>query len=171
MKQKIDIELIKKAQEGDQQLREQILSSCEYIVASEVKKINVDPTEKEDLAQIGRCTIIVAIDKYNPKYGASFETFATTCVRHKLLDALKYIPKFIPIDETHEMDGEGVDPNIINILRELFSPIEFQIIMMWAYDYSYDEIVKDLNVKHTKIANTITKLKKLKDKIRKEAGI
>ena len=62
------------------------------------------------------------------------------------------------------------DP-IFEILKKLFTPEEFNILLLWSYDYSYDEIEEDLKVKHTKIANTITKLKRYKDKIKEELDL
>ena len=63
------------------------------------------------------------------------------------------------------------DELLIKVLKKLFTDTEFKILMMWNYDYSYKEIIEKLDVTQSKIANTITKLKHLKEEIKKEAGL
>lgn len=174
MSEKISLDLIKKAQDNDIKAQEEILKTCEYIAIAEANKINnIDATEKEDLKQIARYSIFTSIFRYDGSYGASFETFATICAHNRILDHVKTIHPTEPLPEgpIPELPPTPPDDPLYVVLQKLFTPEEFNILILWTCNYSYDEIVKDLNVKRTKIANTITKLKKLKDKIRKEAGI
>ena len=179
MKEKISIELIKKARANDKQALEEILKACEYIAIAEANKFEVDKTEKEDLKQIARYSIFISIYRYDESYGASFETFATICAHNKILDYIRTLP---PIGPSIDDDKNPIEdylmslppiPNdpIFEILKKLFTPEEFNILLLWSYDYSYDEIEEDLKVKHTKIANTITKLKRYKDKIKEELDL
>ena len=84
MKEKISIELIKKARANDKKALEEILKACEYIAIAESNKFEVDKTEKEDLKQIARYSIFISIYRYDESYGASFETFATICAHNKI---------------------------------------------------------------------------------------
>ena len=177
MSEKLSIELINKAKAGNEQAILDIVNSCEFIIISEVNKINNIPdSEKEDLKQIGRYTVFTSIFRFDESYGASFETFATICVHNKLLDAIKVIPPVI-LEEPDGENGPIIEPVgpedelLIKVLKKLFTDTEFKILMMWNYDYSYKEIIDKLNVTQSKIANTITKLKHLKDVIKKEAGL
>ena len=177
MSEKLSIELINKAKAGNEQAILDIVNSCEFIIISEVNKINNIPdSEKEDLKQIGRYTVFTSIFRFDESYGASFETFATICVHNKLLDAIKVIPPVI-LEEPDGENGPIIEPVgpedelLIIVLKKLFTDTEFKILMMWNYDYSYKEIIDKLNVTQSKIANTITKLKHLKDEIKKEAGL
>lgn len=177
MSEKLSIELINKAKAGDEQAILDIVNSCEFIIISEVNKLNNIPdSEKEDLKQIGRYTVFTSIFRFDESYGASFETFATICVHNKLLDAIKVIPPVI-LEEPDGENGPIIEPVgpedelLIKVLKKLFTDTEFKILMMWNYDYSYKEIIDKLNVTQSKIANTITKLKHLKDEIKKEAGL
>ena len=177
MSEKLSIELINKAKAGNEQAILDIVKSCEFIIISEVNKINNIPdSEKEDLKQIGRYTVFTSIFRFDESYGASFETFATICVHNKLLDAIKVIPPVI-LEEPDGENGPIIEPVssedeiLIKVLKKLFTDTEFKILMMWNYDYSYKEIIDKLNVTQSKIANTITKLKHLKDEIKKEAGL
>ena len=177
MSEKLSIELINKAKAGDEQAILDIVNSCEFIIISEVNKINNIPdSEKEDLKQIGRYTVFTSIFRFDESYGASFETFATICVHNKLLDAIKVIPPVI-LEGPDGENGPIIEPAsqedeiLIKVLKKLFTDTEFKILMMWNYDYSYKEIIEKLNVTQSKIANTITKLKHLKDEIKKEAGL
>lgn len=177
MSEKLSIELINKAKAGNEQAILDIVNSCEFIIISEVNKINNIPdSEKEDLKQIGRYTVFTSIFRFDESYGASFETFATICVHNKLLDAIKVIPPVI-LEEPDGENGPIIEPVgpedelLIKVLKKLFTDTEFKILMMWNYDYSYKEIIDKLNVTQSKIANTITKLKHLKDEIKKEAGL
>ena len=177
MSEKLSIELINKAKAGDEQAILDIVNSCEFIIISEVNKINNIPdSEKEDLKQIGRYTVFTSIFRFDESYGASFETFATICVHNKLLDAIKVIPPVI-LEGPDGENGPIIEPVgpedelLIKVLKKLFTDTEFKILMMWNYDYSYKEIIDKLNVTQSKIANTITKLKHLKDEIKKEAGL
>ncbi len=177
MSEKLSIELINKAKAGNEQAILDIVNSCEFIIISEVNKLNNIPdSEKEDLKQIGRYTVFTSIFRFDESYGASFETFATICVHNKLLDAIKVIPPVI-LEEPDGENGPIIEPVgpedelLIKVLKKLFTDTEFKILMMWNYDYSYKEIIDKLNVTQSKIANTITKLKHLKDEIKKEAGL
>ena len=177
MSEKLSIELINKAKAGNEQAILDIVNSCEFIIISEVNKINNIPdSEKEDLKQIGRYTVFTSIFRFDESYGATFETFATICVHNKLLDAIKVIPPVI-LEEPDGENGPIIEPVgledeiLIKVLKKLFTDTEFKILMMWNYDYSYKEIIDKLNVTQSKIANTITKLKHLKDEIKKEAGL
>ena len=177
MSEKLSIELINKAKAGNEQAILDIVNSCEFIIISEVNKINNIPdSEKEDLKQIGRYTVFTSIFRFDESYGASFETFATICVHNKLLDAIKVIPPVI-LEGPDGENGPIIEPAsqedeiLIKVLKKLFTDTEFKILMMWNYDYSYKEIIDKLNVTQSKIANTITKLKHLKDEIKKEAGL
>ena len=195
MKEKVSIELIKKAQANDEQALADIVKACDFIIISEIKKINnIDASYKEDLKQIGSSAVVDAVQSFDTTRNASFETFVTICVHNKFTDEINDInkKKYVRIDNNNGDDEEdsssidfpGEEPSpediaieqetmeaIYKAMQKYFTKEELQIIAFWNAGYKYEEIIKELNVTQSKIANTKTKLNHYSKKIRDDAGL
>ena len=128
---------------------------------------------REDLAQEGTIALIRAARSYSPDKGAGFATYASKCIRNKMLSELQ---KNIPIT-----DGEGslddfsasevTDPEKIVIekeeAQELYeriakelSPLEWSAFMLFADLMSYEDIAKSLEVPVKSVDNAIQRAKR-----------
>ncbi|MEN3042049.1 MAG: FliA/WhiG family RNA polymerase sigma factor [Fervidobacterium sp.] len=75
-------------------------------------KINLpDNVELDDLIQEGVIALLQAVDKYDPRYGATFKTFVYTRIKGAMLDYLRkldYLPKNV------RQDIKKLDKELVN---------------------------------------------------------
>lgn len=130
-------------------------------------------TARDDLAQEGTMALIKAVRSYSPDKGAKFATYASRCIRNKMLSELG---KNSPItDDEGNIDdfyaAEETDPERIVVekeeARELYeriarelSPLEWSAFMLFADQMSYEDIAKRLNVSVKSVDNAIQRAKR-----------
>ncbi|NLU53083.1 MAG: RNA polymerase sporulation sigma factor, SigF/SigG family [Clostridiaceae bacterium] len=73
-------ELIKRAQNGDAEARNQLVDSNTGLVWSVVRRFRNRNVETEDLFQIGCIGLIKAIDKFDPSFNVRFSTYAVPMI-------------------------------------------------------------------------------------------
>ena len=91
MEQTEVLDLIKLAQAGDAEAKEQIYLAYGNLVRSIARSktlVSAD-TDYDDLSQIGCFGLLRAIDTFNPDGGASFKTYASTCIENAIIDELR----------------------------------------------------------------------------------
>lgn len=74
---------------GNRAAEEVLVSRYHRLVRSVARPYYLAGGENEDLLQEGMFGLIKAIREYDPQRDASFQTFAETCVRHRVFSALK----------------------------------------------------------------------------------
>lgn len=84
-----DIEIVKKAQGGDQEAVSQILDKYKGFVIMNSRKFFLNGADREDLQQEGMIGLIKAIRRYDDGRNASFSTFASICIRRQIITAVK----------------------------------------------------------------------------------
>ena len=72
--------LIKKAQNGDQEAKDELVMNNISLVWSIVHRFKHPIYEKEDIFQIGCLGLIKAIDKFDLKYEVAFSTYAVPII-------------------------------------------------------------------------------------------
>ena len=194
MKEKVSIEVVKKAQAGDSSSVIYILKSCNFLIFSELKKYSY-PSDmiRDEFLLAGKDALVDAILGFDASRNASFETFATMCIHNKFVDKFKEIKDNNTISMDNTKNNEvaelihGVPDNkptpediaieqetkeaIFMAMKKYFTDEELRIIACWDNNDKYEEIIKKLNVTQSKIANTITKLNHYAKKIREDAGL
>ncbi len=73
-------ELIKKAQEGDKQARDQLVEENMGLVYSTAKKYTGRGYDMEDIVQIGVIGLIKGIDRFDLSYDVKFSTYAVVMI-------------------------------------------------------------------------------------------
>ena len=83
-----ELELIKKAQNGDIEARNKIIEGNLKLVINISKRFMNKGTPFEDLIQEGNFGLIRAIEKYNDNMGAKFSTYAVWWIRQMILRSI-----------------------------------------------------------------------------------
>ncbi|MBR1561921.1 MAG: sigma-70 family RNA polymerase sigma factor [Ruminococcus sp.] len=128
---------------------------------------------RDDLAQEGAMALIKAVRSYSPDKGTKFATYASRCIRNKMLSELG---RNTPISEDEgTLDdfyaAEETDPERLVIekeeARELYeriakelSPLEWSAFMLFADQMSYGDIAKRLNVSEKSVDNAIQRARR-----------
>ena len=84
------IDLLKKAQMGDKEAIQDIVSKFTPFIIKTCRKVYVKGYEFEDLIQISRVSIIKAINKYQISRGDAFITYVVNAVKVNLYRLIKY---------------------------------------------------------------------------------
>ncbi len=176
MTQEEIINLIKLAQAGDAEAKAQIYLAYGNLVRSIARSktlVSAD-TDYDDLNQIGCFGLLRAIDTFNADGGASFKTYAATCIENAILDELrKKRLATEPIDENPTVGAlsPASDPeeSVINVetatklyaaIRAELNDVEFAVLNLYIEGLTYQEISARLDLQKKKVDNTIYSIKK-----------
>ncbi|MDE6302736.1 MAG: sigma-70 family RNA polymerase sigma factor [Clostridia bacterium] len=177
----IENELIKKAQNGDLQAENEILTTYSPLVKSIARSFYVIG-EDEDLIQMGMIGLMRAVRTYNADSSAAFKTYASHCIRNTITDAVR---KQNALPDSDSLDGlllpsDEQEPERIFIEGEtsqlLFDAIssvlnerELSVLRLFLDAMSYAEISEKLGMEKKQVDNTIYALRKKIKKILKDA--
>lgn len=171
----IDLALLEAAKENDEM-------AMATIVAQEMPTIRyfaydaVRPgLDFDDAVQEGLIGLFGAIQSYNPTKAASFATYASTCIQNAIISAQrsagrkKHSPlnQSVPIPEEESIPGpeeiaiagEKVD-DILNKVRELLSPLERNVLLLYIEDFSYAEIAEKMNTTSKAVENALQRVRR-----------
>lgn len=84
-----DIELIKKAKNGDNQAIEKLLNEHKQLVNFVTRKYFLVGGDNDDLLQEGMIALYKAINSYDETKGVAFATYAKTVIEHTIINAIK----------------------------------------------------------------------------------
>lgn len=84
-----DIEIVARAQRGQQSAAELLLYKYRNLVRSKVKSYFLVGAEREDLLQVGMIGLWQAIIDFEPSKATSFPAFAKVCIHRHIITAIK----------------------------------------------------------------------------------
>lgn len=101
--------LITKAKSGDEAALEQFFSEHKVLVNKVCRSVFLLGGEKDDILQEGMIGLYKALQAYDQTKTASFNTFATTCIKNQVLNAVKTYgnQKNRPLNNGLSIDTEG----------------------------------------------------------------
>lgn len=132
-------------------------------------------SEEEDLAQEGLLGLLSAVQTYRSGGSASFATYAYTCMRNRMLSAVRSVHGEPPVrsleDEPALPQTAGEDPAALLVrleeleslrthLRSVLTELEYQVLMRYLGSYSYEEIAADLSIGRKSVDNALTRLRR-----------
>ncbi len=85
----IDVNTVKKAQEGDQEAVTEIFNQYKGFVIMKSRNYFLNGADREDLLQEGMIGLLKAIRAYDEDKNASFNTFASLCIKRQIITAIK----------------------------------------------------------------------------------
>lgn len=140
-KNDINIELIKKAQQGCKDSRDKLIKVNERLVFNIAGKFKSSP-EYDDIVQIGFLALIKSIDKFDLNKKNNFSTFAYYCIYGEILNHFR---DYSPIQKK----------KVSNFLFKKIQDFQFEYYKMYGYYPKNELIASELDVSLKDVVNTI----------------
>ena len=182
-----DESLVERAQAGDKQATEELLSRYAGLVRGRARGFFLVGGETEDLIQEGMIGLYRAVSEYRTdrEGGMSFKNFAYLCVSRRIIDAVKasarkknvplnnYVSLFqseweMPVSspEDEVIRGEDRREFLQKMSKEL-SDFEFRVTVMYMDGLSCAEICAATGKEEKSVDNAIQRSKKKLQKLLK----
>lgn len=180
-----DSQLALLAQKGDNEAELELFNKYRSLINKCSRGYFLIGGDMEDLVQEGMIGLYKAIKNYSPDKAASFETFASLCIRRQIQSAVrnasakknKALASALPImdEESDESgvylisDGESPDSILIHRqtsqaifqqLKKLLSPLEYVVLKFYLAGLSYEQIASKTNQTKKSIDNALSRIKK-----------
>ena len=99
------------AADGDAEAEEALVRRFSRLVRCRARPLFLAGGDSEDLTQEGMMGLLSAIRSFCPALGASFQTYAETCIRHRLITAVKSASRYkhSPLNEAVSFESSQFD--------------------------------------------------------------
>ena len=159
---------------GDQEAFSLIVHRMEPLIRAQIHVCRCDGTEDEDLAQEALMGLLAAVRTYRPDGGAAFTTYATTCIRNRLLSAARRVAprtaQEVPLEEEEDVSDATADPalrlqeqeaaqRLLGLMRQRLTKQEYTVMLLRLSDCSYEEIAAKLGITKKAVDNAIQRLR------------
>ena len=127
-----DTELQALASQGDRTAEEQLAERYMQLVRICARPLFLAGGDSEDLIQEGMFGLLSAIRQYRPDGGASFHTFAETCIRTRLFSAIKTASrlKHIPLNDGVSLEQLSEESNPrLSAIPEIFQRMPEDLVL------------------------------------------
>ncbi len=185
---KTDEQCIALSQSGDKDAEEELLIRYRNLVLFFARKFFLNGGETEDLIQEGMIGLYQAVSEYNAEKGKTFKNFATLCISHKIIDAVKRaesqknapLKNYVSIVSEEELSVDLPDPEerliydddrreLNKMMSRILTDVEFKVFTMYMDGASSAEICETTGKNPKSIDNAIQRSKQklrkaLKDK-------
>ena len=181
-----EIQLIKKAQQGDIEAENSVALAYMNLAKSIARSFGIAGAyDVDDLAGYGMLGLIRAIHTYDENGKANFKTYASRCIKNAIVDAVRKSEsgaveiKLDSVDDEIQGEMQQTNPESIFIENEtssllfeaissLLTPTELDVLKLHLECMSYADIAKELGLERKKVDNTIysakKKIRNLRDK-------
>lgn len=183
-----DLELVKKAQNGDIEAQEALLVRYAWIARSKARNYFLEGGTRDDLAQEGMLGIWKAIRDFDVNKNDNFVTFVNMCVGSQIKDALRthnrnkhkplngavsltavddnIAPEYVSDPIGTYIEREGME-SFYGKLNALFTEQQLTVLKYYFEGYTYSEIAALTGLPTKKVDNILlaikTKIKKNKE--------
>lgn len=184
-----DEELSIKAQSGDENAVNTLLSKYKSLVNQIARSYFLTGGDMEDIVQEGMIGLYKAIKHFNSSKTASFKTFASTCIKHQIQSAIRIassaknqvLSTAVPIVDkiNNEEDDEKIEiifpsdlpspddklleqermQEIKDKIKKSLSTLELKVLSLYLKGYSYNEISSIGNISKKSIDNALSRIK------------
>lgn len=156
------------------------------IAMTQAKKLSNNPTEAEDLSQIGLIGFLNAVHSYDENAKTSFATYASCCIRNRIINTIKssntkkHIPAdlCLPLDDRIDLTDTAMTPEQIllsqrearhigKVISEKLTKYEQQVFSLYLSGMKYREIAEQLCVSEKSVEGALSRARK---KLKSEFG-
>ena len=168
-----DESLVERAQAGDKQATEELLSRYAGLVRGRARGFFLVGGETEDLIQEGMIGLYRAVSEYrvDREGGMSFKNFAYLCVSRRIYDALRAAGRPREYGGDPDTLSEGGTPEDTLLAGEMraelrlrltgtLSDFEFRVVTLWLEGMSYASIARVTGKDMKSIDNALARSKK-----------
>ena len=166
---------IREAAAGDQEAFAAIVARMTPLIHAQVRSYRCTGIEDEDLAQEALLGLLAAVRSYCADRGASFTTYATACIRHRLISVIRRYGSRadyeMPLEEDLDLTDAAADPalrlqeqealsGLLTQLRQRLTPLEYSVLLLRLSDLSYEEIAHRLSTTKKAVDNAVQRLRR-----------
>ncbi len=175
-----DDELVVAARENNHEAFSQLVSRFSPILQQLSQKYRQYGAEPEDLVQEGLLGLLSAVQTYHSGGGATFRTYASVCVRNRMLSVVRRLSgadtrQDVLLEEEGGMDSfpelTAEEPEAALIRREEWqllqqqlqtqlTELEYQVLMLHIGAYSYREIAAKLSIAEKAVDNALQRVRR-----------
>ncbi len=165
---------IAQAAAGDEQAFACVMHRMAPLIRSQIQRFDFLPIGGDDLMQECMLGLLAAVRSYRPDGGAAFTTYATTCIRNRLVSLARrqdlHAQETLPYEDSEIADLTDSDPasrvmmqdDADRLQRELHTQLtamEYEVLMARLSDCSYREIADRLGVSIKAVDNAVQRLR------------
>ena len=176
-----DEQLVALAREENEEAFVSLVTRYMPLLQYLARKYRSDRLETEDLVQEGLVALLSAVRTYSADAQATFRTYAYTCARNKMVSAIRAVEmsSFADYDSWQMAVEAGPDTavqksfdpadrllrreeleNLRLRIRDLLTPVEYQVLMLYVAAYSYKEIADRLRINTKAVDNALQRLRR-----------
>lgn len=182
---------IQAAQQGDREALEHLLREYSRMVRAEAHMFALRGADSEDMIQEGMLALFSAVETFSPEKCVPFPAYARLCIERRLRSFFRSVSarKHEPLNQAVSLEKplfedlspySGVvgisDPESFVIGREeyretlehlfdLLSHFEAQVLQLYLYGLSYDEIALRVNKPRKSVLNAIQRIHKKAERL------
>ena len=176
-----DEELVRQIQQGGWVLFPIIVERYISTIRIKTRQYHLNGIDEEDLVQEGLIGLLKAVSGYDSTQGASFKTFANTCIDHLLASVAKTTTRqknlpfkdYVSLSEMGEGDGLQVDyttpekivqqkedlANIGKIIESGLTKVEKETLILYLGGCTYKEMAQQLGLSSKAIDNALQRVR------------
>ena len=166
---------IAQAAAGDQEAFALLVHRMMPLIHYQIHSCHCDGVEDEDLVQEALMGLLAAVRSYRAEGGAAFTTYATACIRHRLLSVVRrYGPlanREVPMEDSPELPDTAADPalylqeqealeGLLARLRTQLTEREYRVLLLRLGDCSYAEIAARLGITTKAVDNAVQRIRR-----------
>lgn len=166
---------IAQAAAGDQEAFALLVHRMMPLIHDQIRRIGCEGLEDEDLAQEALMGLLAAVRTYRPDGGASFTTYATACIRNRLLTTVRRhsprVGREQPLTDSDDLPDTVIDPTLpvqerealdglLAQLQSRLTPLEYRVLLLRLGDCSYAEIAARLGITAKAVDNAIQRIRR-----------
>ena len=166
---------IAQAAAGDQEAFALLVHRMMPLIHDQIRRIGCEGLEDEDLAQEALMGLLAAVRTYHPDGGATFTTYATACVRHRLLSVARHhgprVGREQPLEDSDDLPDTVIDPTLqvqerealdgmLVQLQSRLTSLEYRVLLLRLGDCSYAEIAARLGTTVKAVDNAIQRIRR-----------
>jgi RNA polymerase sporulation-specific sigma factor len=177
---KTDYEILSYIRSGDEKQIVLLIERYRDFVEQIVSRYSNSPMERDDLLQEGMIGLVAGIKSFDSAKGASFKTYAGTCIVNSINSALRKFNRLkdIPAQNVVEYQEELIPKNnstisaedtfiakesvsmLTKALQQNLSDLENEVLRMHIVGCSYSEIAERLSKTPKAIDNALQRVRK-----------
>ena len=166
---------IAQAAAGDQEAFALLVHRMAPLIHAQVHSFRCAGIEDEDLVQEALMGLLAVVRTYREDKGATFTTYATACIRHRLLSvARRYGPladREVPMEDSPDLPDVAADPalhlqeqeeldGLLARIRTRLTDREYRVLLLRLGDCSYAEIAARLGITPKAVDNTVQRIRR-----------
>ncbi|MBE6779035.1 MAG: sigma-70 family RNA polymerase sigma factor [Ruminococcaceae bacterium] len=168
--------LVRRAADGDEEAFAAVMRQTMPLLRAQVRQFETSGIDEDDLQQESLLGLLAAVRHYRPDAGASFATYATTCIRNRLVSLIRRsgdrMRRELPLEDDASLpdtDGQNPEDRVLqqegfNQLQQQLSqrltPLEHQVLLARLSDRTYEQIAAQLCISKKAVDNAVQRLRR-----------